>query len=142
VSTRHPGLLFGSTALSLESQTVKGVFMSIATLSNEGRLLDSLRQLEMNSMQFVRIGNAFNFPISSALLSLAFNGKRELTLWTAQHCLELAAELIQLKEFYKAQGINLNWGLTEADAESVATVLVRRRADLAGQEVDAAKETQ
>src|ERR1700689_1867711 len=100
----------------------------IATLSNEGRLLDSLRKLEMNSMQFIRIGNVFDFPISSALLSLAFNGKRELTTWTAQHCLELAAELIQLKEFYKAQGINLNWGLTEADAESIATLLVRRRA--------------
>jgi hypothetical protein len=112
--------------------------MSIATLSNEGRLLDSLRQLEMNSQQFIRIGNVFDFPISSALLSLAFNGKRELTTWTAQHCLELAAELIQLKEFYKAQGINLNWGLTEADAESIATLLVRRRAELAGQEVDAA----
>jgi len=112
--------------------------MSIATLSNEGRLLDSLRKLGMHSQQFIRIGNVFDFPISSALLSLAFNGKRELTVFTAKVCLELAAELIQLKEFYKAQGINLNWGLTEADAESVATLLVRRRAELAGQEVDAA----
>lgn len=55
--------------------------------------MDSLRKLEMNSMQFIRIANVFDFPVSSALLSLAFNGKRELSMWTAKHCLELADEL-------------------------------------------------
>jgi hypothetical protein len=116
--------------------------MSIATLSNEGRLLDSLRQLDMNSMQFIRIGNAFNFPISSALLSLAFNGKRELSTLTAKACLELAAEMIALKEFYMEKGIPLNWGLNDAGAEHIATLLVRRRCDLACAEVDAAKAAQ
>ena len=112
--------------------------MSVATFSNEGRLLDGLRKLEMNSMQFIRIAQAFDFPVSSALLSLALNGKRELSIWTAKHCLELADELIQLKEFYQKQGINLNWGINEAGAESVATLLVKRRMDAACTDVDAA----
>jgi hypothetical protein len=109
----------------------------IASLSNEAVLLDDLRKLEMNSQAFIRIGNVFGFPISSALISLAFNGKRNLSMLTAKACLELTGELLQLKAFYKAQGVNLNWGLTEEDAESVATLLVRRRAEIAGAEVDA-----
>jgi hypothetical protein len=105
--------------------------MSITTLSNEARLLDSLRVLEMNSQAFIRIGNVFELPISSALLSLCFNGKRELSMLTAKACLELAAELIALKEFYLQQRIPLNWGLNDAGAEHIATLLVRRRCDLA-----------
>jgi hypothetical protein len=114
--------------------------MSIATFSNEGRLLDSLRKLEMNASQFIRIAQTFDFPVSSALLSLAFSGKRELSTWTAQHCLELTDELLALKDFYQLQGIPLNWGLNEAGAEHIATLLVRRRVELAGVDVDAAKE--
>ncbi len=110
--------------------------MSITALSNEGRLLESLRKLDMNSQAFIRIGNAFDFPISSALLSMAFNGKRDLSMWTAKACLELAEELIQLKAFYLDQGIPLAWGLDEAGAQHIATLLVRRRAESAIADVD------
>src|ERR1700730_15595471 len=106
--------------------------MSVTTLSNEGRLLDRLRQLDMNTTQLVRIAQEFDFPVSQALLSLVFTGKRELTAWTAQRLLELTDELVSLKDFYQSKDIPLNWGASG----NIATLLVRRRMEQAAVDVD------
>ena len=99
----------------------------VPTYSPEGRLLDSLRKLGMNASQFIRIAHAFDLPASQAVLSVAFAGKRELNKWHAQRLLDLAEELLTVKELYKAQDINLSWGLNESEAESVAALVVRHR---------------
>jgi hypothetical protein len=100
-----------------------------ATFSVEGRVLDRLRKLDMNTSQLVRIAQAFDFPVSTALVSLVLSGKREFTRWTGEKLLELTEELVALKEFYDKQGIPLAWGVSDVGAECVATLLVKRRAD-------------
>jgi hypothetical protein len=40
---------------------------------------------------------------------------------------DLAEELFIVKEFYKAQEINLNWGVNQTEAESVAALIVKHR---------------
>ena len=108
----------------------------VASFSTEGRVLDRLRMLNMNTSQLSRIACAFDIPASTALLSLVLGGKREFTSFTGQKMLELTEELCALKDFYAAQHINLNWGLTENDAECVATLLVKHRMTLACVYVD------
>jgi|SRR5277367_3016549 len=99
----------------------------IATFSTEGRVLDRLRKLDMNTSQLARIAQSFDFPVSVALLSLVLSGKREFTRWTGEKLLELTEELCSLKDFYDKQGVPLNWGISDAGAECVATLLVKYR---------------
>jgi hypothetical protein len=99
----------------------------VPTYSPEGRLLEALRKLGMNASQFIRVARAFDLPASQATLSEAFAGKRELNRWNAQRLIDLAAELLIVKEFYKAQDINLHWGVNAAEAESVAALVVKHR---------------
>jgi len=110
----------------------------IATYSITGRVLDRLRQLDMNTSQLARIACAFDYPCSTALLSLVLSGKREFTAFTGQKILELTKDLCELKDFYDKQGIPLAWGASETGAEHIALLLVRRRADVACAELDAA----
>ncbi len=92
-------------------------------------MLDRLRKLEMNTSQLSRIAQAFDYPASTALLSLVLSGKREFTTFTGQKILELTAELLALQDFYMGQGIPLNWGVSEIGAEHIATLLVKHRMD-------------
>jgi hypothetical protein len=110
----------------------------LATFSVEGRVLDRLRQLDMNTSQLARIACAFDYPCSTALLSLVLSGKREFTTFTGQKILELTEGLCELKDFYDKQGIPLAWGVSEVGAEHIATLLVRHRANVACAELDAA----
>jgi hypothetical protein len=108
----------------------------VATYSTEGLVLDRLRKLNMNTSQLVRIAQAFDYPVSTALVSLVLSGKREFTRWTGEKLLELTHELVTLKDFYEKQGVPLNWGTSDAGAECVATLLVKHRVDLACADVD------
>jgi hypothetical protein len=110
----------------------------IATFSVEGRVLDRLRKLDMNTSQLARIAQAFDYPVSTALLSLVLSGKREFTKWSGEKILELTEELLALKDFYDKQGVPLNWGISEVGAEHIALLLVKRRAEVACEEVDRA----
>lgn len=103
----------------------------VTAFSPEGRLASSLRKLGMNASQFIRIARAFDLPVSQAVLSVAFAGKRPLNAFAANCLLALTEELLAVKEFYKAQDVALNWGLNEAGAESVAALVVKHRMSLA-----------
>jgi hypothetical protein len=105
----------------------EGRTVMVPTYSPEGRLLEALRKLGMNASQFIRVARAFDLPASQATLSEAFAGKRELNRWAAQRLIALTDELLTVKDFYKAQDINLNWGVNQAEAESVAVLIVKQR---------------
>jgi hypothetical protein len=103
-----------------------------ASLSPEGRIETGLRSIDCSQRQFSDIACAMGHPVSSALISLCLSGKRQFTPWTAERLLELLSELLALKDYFR--DIPIRWG----SFERVATLVVRRRVELAGAYVDAA----
>ena len=71
-------------------------------------------------------------PVSSALISLCLSGKRQFTPWTAERLLELLAELLALRDYFR--DVPIHWG----SFERVSTLIVTRRVELAGADLDAA----
>ena len=106
--------------------------MAHASLSPEGQIQTGLRSIDCSQRQFSDIACAMGQPVSSALISLCLSGKREFTPWTAEKLLDLLSELLALKDYFR--DIPIRWG----SFERVTTLVVRRRAELAGADIDAA----
>jgi hypothetical protein len=106
--------------------------MSHASLSPEGRIETGLRSIACSQRQFADIAASMGHPVSSALISLCLSGKRAFTPWTAECLLDLLSELLALRDYFT--DIPIHWG----SFERVATLIVRRRVELAAADVDAA----
>ena len=92
-----------------------------AAYSNEGRILTSLRDLELPARNFVDIAKSLNIQISHGRLSEALNDKIRLDDSTGVALLELVGELKAVGE--KFPDIPINWGRTE----KIATLVILER---------------
>ena len=106
--------------------------MTHAALSPEGRITTGLHSIGCNQKQFAEIAACMQIPVSESLINLCLCGKRTFTPWTSEQLLGLMDELLALRNHYK--GIPIDW----RDFERVSTLLVLRRAQQAGEDVDRA----
>jgi hypothetical protein len=106
--------------------------MAHASLSPEGQIQTGLHSIACSQRQFADIAACLGHPVSSALISLCLSGKREFTPWTSEVLLDLLAELLALRDYFK--DIPIRWG----SFERVSTLIVRRRMELAAAYVDSA----
>jgi hypothetical protein len=106
-----------------------------ATLSPEGQIQSGLRSINCSIRQFTEIATCMNIPVSHVLISTCLNGQREFNSSTAESLLALMKELLALRDYFS--GVPIRWAVFE----DVSTLLVKRRAELAGMEVDRAAET-
>ncbi len=106
--------------------------MTHATLSPEGRIQTGLHSIGCNQKQFAEIAACMQIPVSESLINLCLCGKRSFTPWTSEQLLALMEELVALRN-HLAQ-IPINW----RDFERVSTLIVLRRAQQAGEDVDRA----
>jgi hypothetical protein len=107
-----------------------------ASLSPEGQIQTGLHSIACSQRQFAEIAACMGHPVSSALISLCLSGKRAFTPWTAERLLELLSELLALRDYFR--DVPIHWG----SFEQVSTLIVRRRVELAGADVDAETEAQ
>jgi hypothetical protein len=106
--------------------------MTHASLSPEGQIQTGLHSIDCSQRQFADIAACMGHPVSSALISLCLSGKRAFTPWTAERLLELLAELLALKGYFR--DVPIHWG----SFERVSTLILRRRVEQAAAYVDAA----
>jgi len=106
--------------------------MTHASLSPEGQISTGLHSIDCSQRQFAEIAACMDIPVSGALLSLCLSGKRAFTPWTAEKLLSLLSELLALRDYFK--GIPINW----SGFERVCTLVVTRRVEQAGADVDRA----
>jgi hypothetical protein len=106
--------------------------MAHASLSPEGQIENGLRSIECSQRQFADIAADMRIPVSSALISLCLSGKRTFTPRTAERLLDLLTELLALRDYFK--DVPIHWG----SFERVSTLIITRRVEQAGADVDAA----
>jgi hypothetical protein len=107
-----------------------------ASLSPEGQIQSGLRSIDCSIRNFTEIATCMNIPVSHVLISTCLNGQRAFNPSTAESLLALMKELFALQGYFS--GVPIRWAV----CEDVSTLLVKRRAELAGAEVDAAKAAQ
>jgi hypothetical protein len=103
-------------ALKQPNQLVQEIFMP-ATLSNEGRILTALRDLELPARNFVDAAKSLNISISHGRLSEALNDKTHLDDETGTKLVELLSELKSVREKFK--DVPINWAATERSSTLV-----------------------
>jgi len=106
--------------------------MQHATLSSENQILNGLHSIDCSQKHFANIAATMGIPVSDSLISLCTSGKREFTKWTAEQLVGLLNELLALRSYYSH--VPINW----SDYERVSTLIVMRRAQQAGEDVDRA----
>ena len=106
--------------------------MTHAALSPEGRITTGLHSIGCNQKQFAEIAACMQIPVSESLINLCLCGKRSFTPWTSEQLLSLMEELLALRAYYVQ--IPINW----RDFERVSTLIVVRRVQQAGEDVDRA----
>lgn len=92
-----------------------------ATLSNEGRIMTALCDLELPARNFVDLAKSLNISISHGRFSEALNDKARLDDETGTALIELLSELSAVRE--KFRDIPINWGATER----IATLVILER---------------
>jgi hypothetical protein len=110
--------------------------MAHATLSPEGQIQSGLRSIDCSIRQFTEIATSMGVPVSHALISTCINGQRTFNPSTAENLLSLMGELLALRDYFS--GVPIHWG----SFEKVCTLIVTRRMQMAGADVDAAKAAQ
>jgi hypothetical protein len=105
--------------------------MAHASLSPEGQIQSGLRSIDCSIRQFTEIATCMNIPVSHALISICLNGKREFNPYTAEALTNLVKELQALRDYFSY--VPIDWSAYE----KVSTLLVTRRMQLAGAEIDA-----
>lgn len=105
--------------------------MSHASLSPEGIISTGLRSIDCSHREFAEIAAAMDIPVSHSLISLCLGGKREFNSSTSQKLSELLQELLALRDYFSY--IPIKWSAYE----KVCTLIVTRRMQIAGAEVDA-----
>jgi hypothetical protein len=106
--------------------------MAHAALSPEGQIQTGLHSIDCSQRQFADIAACMGHPVSSALISLCLSGKRAFTDWTAEKLLDLLSELLALRDYFP--DVPIHWG----SFERVSTLIITRRVEQAGADVDAA----
>jgi predicted cation transporter len=123
---------FVNRLLSVSVYPVLGEVMTHAGLSTEGLISTGLRSINCSHRDFAEIAACMNIPVSHSLISMCLRGEREFATSTGEKLLSLLQECLALRSHL--QDAPLNWAATEG----VSTLLVKRRCDLAGIDVDAA----
>jgi hypothetical protein len=95
-------------------------------LSNEGRILTSLRELDLPARNFVDLAKSLNVSISHGRLSEALNDKTCLDDATGTKLIELLSELKTVSGRF--EDVPINWAATERVATLVVVTRVQRAA--------------
>jgi hypothetical protein len=101
-----------------------------ATYSNEGRIITTLRELDIPARNFVDIAKSLNLQISHGRFSEALNAKSRLDDATGTKLVELLGELKALHQRFP--DVPLNWAATER----IATLVVLARVQQLSAEFD------
>jgi hypothetical protein len=106
--------------------------MAHASLSIENLIASGLRSIDCSIRNFTEIAVSMGIQVSHVLISTCLNGTREFNYSTGERLGDLLKELLELREYYK--DFPFSWSAHE----KIATLVVRRRAEIAIAEVDAA----
>jgi hypothetical protein len=106
--------------------------MAHASLSPEGLIATGLRSIGCSHRDFSAIAECLGICVSHSLISMVLRGERSFNPYTAEKLTELLQELLALKSHLR--DAPLNW----SETEGLSTLLIRRRMEIAMQEVDAA----
>jgi hypothetical protein len=117
---------------SMSQRPKDGQVMAHASLSVEGRIQTGLVSISCSQRQFGEICAGMGIPVSSSLISLCLGGKRSFTPWTGEQLIGLLSELLALKDYF--HDIPISWSAYER----VCTLVVKRRVEQAGADVDRA----
>ena len=103
-----------------------------ASLSTEGQISTGLHALNCSHRDFASIAECLGICVSHSLISMCLRGERTFNPYTSSSLTALLAELVALKSYL--HDAPLNFGATEG----LSTLLIRRRVELAGEDVDEA----